>query len=445
MTDPRTRLGVRDADFCRRRTRHIGFGLALVALAACGGGSGPDMDAGVDANTMTDSGSDATTPDASSDASVDAAPDPCSTEGETRVADCGRCGTRSERCEGGVWIGASECLGQGECAVAAVDEQTTAMCVTQQRLCDATCSWGAWEDVTTGGECQPGEVQVVPRTGCTNQIVERCADTCSWEPQYAEGCGPCGAPPRTDLDLLCIPTNDVLLNRTTDPTSETFPATVSYFWIMRYPANVGMLQDCIADGACSGAPPSGMRDVVVDAPADAAEALGVQDELCAWLGGRSPRLAEWVLAARGPAPRSARYPWWNGLTGPSGNDVRSCETVPLQVDADLCPTRYPLWQEVTSDGLPWTRSYFGLEAMIGTQLAEVVSDAFQPTLGDAYDRRATPGLHDPTGPGSPTGTLIGGGLKDEIGITWRSLDDTFGGAIRTVSFSQLRCAFEVTP
>jgi len=115
-------LGVRDADFCRRRTRHIGFGLALVALAACGGGSGPDMDAGVDANTMTDSGSDATTPDASSDASVDAAPDPCSTEGETRVADCGRCGTRSERCEGGVWIGASECLGQGECAVAAVDE-----------------------------------------------------------------------------------------------------------------------------------------------------------------------------------------------------------------------------------------------------------------------------------------------------------------------------------
>jgi hypothetical protein len=379
------------------------------------------------------------------DAAVDApAPEACTMEGATRVADCGMCGSRSESCTGGVWVSGSECLGQGECAVAAVDEQTTPMCVTQQRICSASCRWGAWEDVTTGGECQPGEVRVVPRAGCTNQIVERCADACTWEPQYAEGCGPCGAPPRTDLDLLCIPTNDVLLNRTTDPTSETFPATVSYFWIMRYPVTQTLKNQCMREAACTIGELGPEGNTIAAGQFTLAGALPQQDELCAWIGGRSPRLAEWTLAARGPAPRAATYPWWNGQTGDRTNDLRTCETVPLSSDSGACPEHYPSLALPLVDGLPWTRSFFGVDAMVGTTQAEIVSDAFQPSLGDSYDRVATPGLHDPTGPGAPTGTFVGGGLADEIGVTWRSTDDRFDGEGYTIAGSQLRCVFEVT-
>ncbi len=437
-----------------KKTAHYGSALlALVWLMACGGG-GSGADSGSAADSATDASMmDSARPDAGpmdgaiDDAAADApAPEACTMEGATRVADCGMCGSRSETCTGGVWVGASECLGQGECAAAAVDEQTTATCVTQQRLCGTTCAWGAWEDVTTGGECTPGEVRVVPRVGCTNQIVERCADACTWEPQYAEGCGPCGAPPtfappRPSPELLCIPTNDVLLNRTTDPSSETFPATVSYFWIMRYPITLNIERQCIRSGSCGTFGTRRLTRPWTDI-ADYPEVLRQrryekQDEICAWLGGRAPRLAEWTLAARGPAPRAPLYPWWNGFSGGRSNDHRGCDTVGLNADYATCPERFV----ATADGLPWTRSYFGVEGMIG-HYSELVEDVFEDTLGQYYDRSITPSLHDPVGPadGIP-GTVVGGGTRDEAAIQWRQSD--WDSLLSVVV--QFRCVFEVVP
>jgi len=92
------------------------------------------------------------------------------------------------------------------------------------------------------------------------------------------------------------------------------------------------------------------------------------------------------------------------------------------------------------DSLPWTRSYFGLEAMVGSPFAEVVSDGFVDELGADYDRRLTPSLHDPTGPSGWSGSLVGGGLEANASAIYRSL-----GARISILFADYRCVFEVMP
>ena len=115
---------------------------------------------------------------AACDAPTDCA---CSTPGMMRLASCARCGMRSERCgDAGLWEAVSDCLDQGECEVAAVEERMTTMCGTEQRLCGSSCAWGDWSSSVPDGECVPLDFAPCPDDELRSL---RCDATCHWEPE----------------------------------------------------------------------------------------------------------------------------------------------------------------------------------------------------------------------------------------------------------------------
>lgn len=89
----------------------------------------------------------------------------CETPGMTRVAACGNCGTRSERCtDAGVWEAQSTCIDEGECAPAAVETMEDDWCAEHQRICNESCEWSEWSQVSPRGECPRNYVYCpVPR------------------------------------------------------------------------------------------------------------------------------------------------------------------------------------------------------------------------------------------------------------------------------------------
>jgi MYXO-CTERM domain-containing protein len=67
---------------------------------------------------------------------------------ETRA--CARCGTQTRTCDGCHWPdwSTAECVDQGVCEAGATEEDA-AGCepgTARQRVCSATCAWGAWND-----------------------------------------------------------------------------------------------------------------------------------------------------------------------------------------------------------------------------------------------------------------------------------------------------------
>lgn len=102
----------------------------------------------------------------------------CSTPGMMRLVGCERCGMQSQRCSDSmVWEAVSECLGQGECEVAAVETRMTPRCGTEQRLCGSTCAWGAWSSVVADGECEPGTSDFCSPDDLNRR---RCDESCRW-------------------------------------------------------------------------------------------------------------------------------------------------------------------------------------------------------------------------------------------------------------------------
>jgi hypothetical protein len=85
------------------------------------------------------------------------------------------------------------------------------------------------------------------------------------------------------------------------------------FDISKLPVSEAQLAECRAAGACDARATS----CTSASPAPDEPALCVEPETarsyCAWVGGRLPRLAEWLVAARGPDIR--RFAW--GSTSPS--------------------------------------------------------------------------------------------------------------------------------
>jgi hypothetical protein len=209
-----------------------GFARAIVlsaTLAGCGAASVEDDaapredDAGFDAGMTFDAGVDA--PDAVVDLDVDGVPagsdcddtDPaigatatrpcsnscgdgteectggawgvcsaptdcmCSTPGAMRVASCGWCGMRSERCgAAGLWEPVGACIGEGECEAASIETRSTTRCGMEQRLCTTSCTWTGWETTVPDGECQAGmyEDRVCPGTPFAKPYL--CGPDCRW-------------------------------------------------------------------------------------------------------------------------------------------------------------------------------------------------------------------------------------------------------------------------
>ena len=158
-------------------------------------------------------------------------PDPCAgsqcTNGDTMVEPCGQCGTRTCVCTPQcLWGACGECLGEGECAAGAIDDQTDSCngcgTRTRSRACGDGCQWGGWSDWSAcqgGGECGPGETQS-ESSGCgscgTKTRSRTCGDGCAWgawgswsscagqgvcavgkTQSESQGCGNCGSKSRS--------------------------------------------------------------------------------------------------------------------------------------------------------------------------------------------------------------------------------------------------------
>ncbi len=100
----------------------------------------------------------------------------CSSEGMMRVATCGNCGMRGERCTAGLWTPTGPCLGEGECAAGTTEMRTDVFCGVQARLCGATCAWGPWIYTREPGECRPGTRTCIGSIDCVCRDDCTCAD-----------------------------------------------------------------------------------------------------------------------------------------------------------------------------------------------------------------------------------------------------------------------------
>lgn len=384
--------------------------VAVAALAGCKADETPRSDAaGTDAAAAFDAGvhdagdsaSDAGEPDAGP-------PEPCPTAGEMRVAGCGSCGMRSERCaEDGFWEAASDCLNEGACALGAVETETTSLCGVRSRICGSACVWGPWDFTTPDGECEAGTTRT-SSVGCGPgfERTELCSDACEWED--VEGCvGTCG-PLRTEpwySEERCIPAgpfirgdDDIAL-----PRSPTREVTLSAFVIDRYPVTVRRFLECRAAGRCSG----DLLHVDWEARLDDPDVLdhpvvGVSHlhatGFCFWDGERRlPTEHEWEKAARGPSPRRNRWPW-------EGLEYR-CDFLPVHrcpgVDSRAIPDSDPV------DAFPDAASIYGVEGQIGT-IAHWLNDWWD----DEY-RSDTPADVDPQGPSTGLSRVRHGSHRGE--------------------------------
>jgi formylglycine-generating enzyme required for sulfatase activity len=379
-----------------RRFFDLFLAIALLIEVACSGPPAPP-----------DSGDDPV-PDAGME---DAGPvEPGCDPGSRRLAICGMCGERSELCStSGEWVEDGPCLGEGECQAAVTEEEDTPTCGRQARLCSSSCEWGDWEAIVPDGECVPDETrQNDAECSPPTYIIERCSDSCAWQPLTDTCVDDCGGVPRTtptDATELCIPAGPFYRGYVGVPDAEpVLEVTLSTYYIDRYPVTVERFQACVDAGACT------RFDVTTGPhPFDVATyarrpAWGVSfadaEAFCAWDGGRRlPTEAEWEKAARGPSPRMQPYTWDGTAYRCDLLEDRTC---------GFSMAAGPFTPPDDVDAFPGARSYYGADLLIGG-LEEWVSDGFD---ADYYA--------DPTSTEDPTGPLVPGPYRITRG-TLRSL------------------------
>jgi len=398
-------------------------GLCAVLLVSACSSSVPSVDAGSSGGPDADVGdagpSDAATPDAAQ--RPDSGTEPPCEASETRVAECGFCGTESQLCsEAAEWTSTSACLGEGECSVGSVEERVTDLCETQQRICLDGCSWSTWEQTLPPGACEPDALRMQTE-GCAvgESRQERCSATCTWEMDGActDACG--GAvrsSPEWERDV-CIPGGDFVRGQAGTPWSPVATIHISPFYMDVYPVTNRRYRQCVTAGTCT--MPEGMwarnEDAFLDFPVQGIS-RNMAEAFCAWDGGRRlPTSMEWEKAARGPAPRAPVWPWGDepdcGLVD-SGDPPCSSDASP-----NFASDRYDSFS-VASE------SYYGAQFM-GFGVHEWVLDSY---CGRASDWYTQPESQVPDAFCAPTSTaavagrfLTRSGTRAATGATYQTL------------------------
>lgn len=98
---------------------------------------------------------------------------PCGTLGATESEACGKCGTRSRTCMSSGWSSWSVCGGEGVCTPGTTDSATCTGGGTKTRVCDTTCTWGAY------GSCIGGTTSACA-SGTINQTFSSSSFTGMW-------------------------------------------------------------------------------------------------------------------------------------------------------------------------------------------------------------------------------------------------------------------------
>lgn len=316
---------------------------------------------------------------------TDAGPEPCPTEGETRTAPCGNCGTGQEMCTDGVWTATGVCLSQGECSAGSVEMETTELCGERARICDDACEWLPWDVLTEDGECLPGTERTSACTEPGETRPETCSDSCEW---VAGACESVCVDLRTgpaDAEV-CVPEGPFVRGDAEDGPTATIH--LSTFAIDQHPVTVARYRACVTAGDCPrprwedhGAMSGGNREWYETAADDqvALVAHPYAQAFCEWDGGRRlPTDAEWQKAVRGPAPRTDRT-----LFGATWD----CAAYPV----DGCPGPAAVCEAGTIGSVS-LQSHYGLRdvAMVG----QWVNDEYR---ADYYSTPASQ-ADDPQGP-----------------------------------------------
>jgi iron(II)-dependent oxidoreductase len=345
----------------------------------------------------------------------------------------------AEKCMEGVWKAQSECLDQGECAAASVEN---ALCGQEQRICDATCHWGEWKELKTGtAECTAGEKRPV-KGDCAADLVrkEKCSEECKWVLDETSECfNPCAHVTRrttpADAEEICIPAGPFIRGAEKDPyATPVREVMLSGYFIDRYPVTNERYFACIKASQCTYPGDQFSKEWVARSDYKDHSVRGLTWEqaraFCSWDGGRRlPTEAEWEKAARGPAPRTNLYPW-------DGESFRCDLLCAPQICSDC---QVGITESVSS--WPGARSYYGIEGTLGGPI-QWLSDIFSEYYYEDNTSLVDPQGSDPLAPGASEYHSLRGRFRDYV-REGDHITSRYGGPSRSDASAQVaavRCA-----
>lgn len=381
-------------------SRFFLFFCASFLLVACGDDDGPeDAATDVPSDVQTDSPQTDAPADAPSDSGTDTdTREACNEAGATRSASCGMCGMGQETCTAGFWQLSGPCLGQGECAPGDLETEATDMCGELSRLCDNACTWGDFEQTTPDKDCTPG-AERNDTSACADDEygTEVCSDQCEWE-----ATGVCEAYcPNLDTDGLdeevCVPEGPFIrgselcrvpLEMAACPQAEV---QMSTYAIDRFPVTLERYRECQANGPCLGRAGND-SEARPNTPAEVM--LLDAEQYCSWVGRRLPSEAMIEKALRGPAPRTANYPW-GGDNYCDGNQRPGCAG---NLDHPYPLETYPAdrgWYPIESVGLIpfWSSDKYSTEfysdpaSLVDPEQAQGFAQVTRQLGAAVWDRR----------------------------------------------------------
>jgi formylglycine-generating enzyme required for sulfatase activity len=268
----------------------------------------------------------------------------CATPGMMRSVPCGRCGLASQVCQADMtWSTPGTCLGESECFDGEVETETV-RCGERSRICDSTCHWRDWTEITPPGECDAGATVIATSDACppfeTRDLI--CSASCMWEETRA--CSSiCTRPPRPSLsgaDPVCIPAGPFVLGGGSGASSPERMVILSEFYVDRYPVTRARYEMCRAAAACPPAAAAYAAAYAALAPETypAWLPIGAGPAFCTWDGGTLVTEFQWEKAARGPHPDRRMHSWGVEPADPCrAHPAPGCSTLEFAIT----PTQFP--------------------------------------------------------------------------------------------------------
>jgi formylglycine-generating enzyme required for sulfatase activity len=266
------------------------------------------------------------------------------------------------------------------------------------------------------GVCEVGETRFRPdAAACGPYLVNRetCSSTCEWAVTTA--CtDECGGTARTSPAWAierCIPAGTFIRGRN-DASADQGPEAeiyISAFYLDVFTVTNDRYRACVADGGCGALTTSFTTASAVSSynnPARGAYPLEhisrtAASRFCEWDGRRLATDAELAKAARGPAPRRNLYPW---------GTIYDC------ADFGWCTWSMGTFvHDVAYDGLPETRSYYGIERLLAGGY-EYTSDPYR----ENYYTTDASRVPDPPGPTGAASQVRGSRPRLPTSVTVRN-------------------------